>query len=317
MYGQGQQYPQGQPQQPYGQPPQYGAPQQPAPPYGQPPQYGAPQQQPGYGYPQQQPPAPQFGQQPGFPQGQVPPQAPYGAPGGYPPPPRKSNAGLVIGLVVGALVLVGGGLAIYGLAGSDDNTHTTNVSTGGATTGGSSSTSGGSGGGGGSTQGKYKLSAPVSLPGGYTRKSNKDNPGDPSEKGNGYSSYDGGLLATYVKGADSTDSITVGGSYGKIQDPNAIITQSSAQITASGKMSWKTPLASVDAKDAKDPGGKMSCGVATTSGFDVPICIWANHSTAASVTFTHISLSGSSTQLSQSQAAEQARTIRDAMVVAK
>jgi hypothetical protein len=77
-----------------GPPSPYGAPQQPydAPPYGaaQSP-YGAPQQP--YGAP-----APQYGV----------PQT-YGTP---PPPPKKGN-GLLIGLVVGAVVIIGGGVGAY------------------------------------------------------------------------------------------------------------------------------------------------------------------------------------------------------------
>ncbi|WP_405980899.1 DUF4352 domain-containing protein [Streptomyces sp. NBC_00158] len=69
-------YPGQQPDQPYG-----GQPQQP---------YG---QQPGYGYPQQ-PPA--YGQQPPPPYG-------YAAP---PPPPKKSNAGKIIGFGCGGIVLL-------------------------------------------------------------------------------------------------------------------------------------------------------------------------------------------------------------------
>ncbi|WP_052682213.1 hypothetical protein [Saccharothrix sp. ST-888] len=292
MYGQGQQYPQGQPQQPYGQPPQG------QPPYGQPPaapQYGAPQQ-PQYGYPQQ-PPAPQYGapQPPQY--GQQPPQ--YGAPQppqyGQPPAPRKSNTGLIVGLVIGAVVLGGGGIAAFALMGGKGGT-----------------------GPGSSTAGQYKLSAPASLPGGYVQKSAKDQPGNASGVSNhGVTSYAGGVLATYSKGADSTDMITIGGSYGTLDNPATFINDAGSQITATGKMTWKTPLASVDAQDGKDPGGKLSCGVATSSGFDIPVCIWANHSTAGSVTFTHISLTGAATQLSPSEAADQARAIRDAMVVAK
>ncbi|ANZ42088.1 hypothetical protein BBK82_45315 [Lentzea guizhouensis] len=126
------------PQQPgYGQQPQpgYG---QPQPGYGQqPPQpgYGAPQ--PGYGQPQQDPfghqgpPSGGFQQQP--PSGGFGQQGPYGQPGPYGqqqpgfggpgyggPPPKKSNTGLIIGVVIGVLVLVGGGItAAVLLSGSD------------------------------------------------------------------------------------------------------------------------------------------------------------------------------------------------------
>ncbi|MFG2408306.1 hypothetical protein ACGFR8_28980 [Streptomyces brevispora] len=88
--------PYGAPQGPYGPPP---PPQQN--PYGQPNPYA---QQAPYGQqnPYAQPPAP--GPQPfGFPQG--PPQ-PFGFPQG-PPPPRRSRAGLIVGITVGAVVAAG------------------------------------------------------------------------------------------------------------------------------------------------------------------------------------------------------------------
>jgi len=119
--GQGHQPGHGAPQQPqqpgYGPPqgqPGYGAPQQGAPQPGYPQQGaqqpGYPQQQPGYGAPQGQPGygAPQQGHpQQGYPLQQGYggyPQGGYGG-GAYPQPPKKSN-GAVIGLAIGALVLV-------------------------------------------------------------------------------------------------------------------------------------------------------------------------------------------------------------------
>ncbi|SDK11567.1 hypothetical protein SAMN04488074_104283 [Lentzea albidocapillata subsp. violacea] len=114
---------------PYGQQP----PQQPG--YGQQPQPGYGQQPGQYG---QQPP-PGYGQQPGQ-YGQQPFGQPYGQPGGFGgPPPKKSNTGLIIGVVVGVLVLVGGGITaavlLSGDSGSGDNTASTNTEP----TGGSSS----------------------------------------------------------------------------------------------------------------------------------------------------------------------------------
>ncbi|WP_194239491.1 hypothetical protein [Pseudactinotalea terrae] len=109
--------PQGQQQPGYGAPhqpqqPGYGAPQQPG--YGAPqqPGYGAPQQpqQPGYGAPQVPPQGFPPAQQPGYgaPHGGYGqpghPQQGYGG-GGY-PPPRKNSNGKMIGLGIGALVLV-------------------------------------------------------------------------------------------------------------------------------------------------------------------------------------------------------------------
>ncbi|MET9883634.1 hypothetical protein ABZZ20_10885 [Streptomyces sp. NPDC006430] len=93
---------------PYGQQPQPG-------PYGQqppPPPYGQPAPQPGYGYPQQPPPGvpPQgYPQQPpayGYQQPGMPTQPMYG---GMPQQPKKSKAGLVIGVIVAVAVIAGGG----------------------------------------------------------------------------------------------------------------------------------------------------------------------------------------------------------------
>ncbi|MFI6255396.1 hypothetical protein ACIBCL_04680 [Micromonospora zamorensis] len=103
------------------------------PPYGQQPDPNvtpwsgppAPQQggQPPYG---QQPPVPQYGQQPPMPPyGQQPPMPQYGAPV---PPAKKSNKGLIIGLVVGAVVLIlalcGGGIGLLVAYGDDDEPTT-------------------------------------------------------------------------------------------------------------------------------------------------------------------------------------------------
>ena len=100
-------------QQPYGQPGPYG--QQPQPygqqgqPYGQ---QGQPYGQQGQPYPPQGMPGQPYGQQ-----GQAPyPQQPYGYPP-YGPSPgssggKQSKTGLIVGLAIGAVALVGGGIAL-------------------------------------------------------------------------------------------------------------------------------------------------------------------------------------------------------------
>lgn len=98
---------------PYGQPsgpPGYGDP------YGQPPGYGGQPPggygQPGYGDPYGQPSGPPAGYgQPSGPPAGYGPQQPYGQPGygapGYgPPAPKKSNTGLILGLVGGGVALL-------------------------------------------------------------------------------------------------------------------------------------------------------------------------------------------------------------------
>ncbi|MEV6879222.1 hypothetical protein [Amycolatopsis sp. NPDC051128] len=141
-YGQ-QPGPYGRPQQPGGHPqsgaqpqPGYGGTQQ----FGQPDPYGGTQQfgQPGpYGGPQQGGYPPQTGPQPqqGHPQyGQQDPWGqqqgfggndPYGGGGfGDAPPPKKKKTGLIVGIAIGAVVLVGGGVTalVLALNGDDGNT---------------------------------------------------------------------------------------------------------------------------------------------------------------------------------------------------
>ncbi|MFE6053471.1 hypothetical protein ACFQ6N_22175 [Kitasatospora sp. NPDC056446] len=282
MYGQGQQYPQGQPQPyggqpPYGQPPQqpYGAPQ---PPYGQPqqPQYGAPQPQ--YGAPPQQP----YG---------VPPQAPYGQPGYPVAPPPKGKGGLVIGLVIGALVLGGGGFAAWKYLGGSD------------------------------AGGSYKISTPQSLPDGYTQKSAKEEAVDPSKSdakdAEKYGSNLTVVVASYSKSADPTDGLSVAGLYGTINNPDQIIEESKK---GGEGLTWASPLTDFPAQDSHSSSGRLACGVySMLSGkTQSTVCIWADKSTYARVTFTKVSLSGGGkSALTPAQAAESTREIRDAMKVTK
>ncbi|MFJ5923673.1 hypothetical protein ACIQF6_13830 [Kitasatospora sp. NPDC092948] len=327
MYGQGQgpqQYPQGQPQQPYGapppqpgygapqQPPAYGAPQPPA--YGapQPPAYGTPQDQPGYGAPQQppaygapQPPAGQPGY--GYPQQAPPPQQQWGGVppqpgqpgqpgyGGFPPPaaPSKGKGG-IIALVVVLVLAVGGGVGWWALSGTK----------------------------GADTAGKYKLSAPESVAG-YTMKNS-------SEKGSltgldAIGSFEGSLSATYQKTA--TDVASFSGSWGSIPDPGKALDTATQKVNEGDgeadaeKPVWKQELTEVDAGDPKDPGAKLRCGVSaldtgTSKGsMDVPICLFASHSTIGVVAFVSMDPSGKTISVADAQA--RARQIRDAATVAK
>ncbi|MER7669824.1 hypothetical protein ABTY61_15325 [Kitasatospora sp. NPDC096128] len=275
MYGQGQgqQYPQPQGQ-PYGGQP-YGAP-PPQQPYGAPqPQYGYPPQQQPYGAPQ-----PQYG---------MPPQGPYGQPG-YPVPPRKGKGGLVIGLVIGALVLGGGGFAAWKFLGGSDS------------------------------GGQYKLSAPQTLLDGYVQKSATEKAADMSNPEVAKVGTDlHGVVASYSKGSDvkNMDSLSVIGIYGSINDPSQIIADSKKD---SGGLTWSTPMADFPAKDSHASDGKLSCGVTSIIGKPGPtVCVWADKSTYGRVTFSHISLSSEGTDpgITPAQAAEKARTVRDAMKVAK
>ncbi|MFD9123643.1 hypothetical protein [Kitasatospora sp. NPDC059571] len=315
MYGQGQQYPQGQPQQP---------------PYGQPPQYGGQPQPPAYGYPQAQPappygaPQPPYGapQQPAYPQAPVP-QPPYGGgPGGYPPPQRpKGNTGLVIGLVIGAVVLVGGGLAVWGL--SSGSTKGGGSSTTAGTTGGSTGTTGG----GGTAAAAYKIDTPLTLLDGYAQKTATSAPATPGPSADQKSVCEHdpiGVITSYSKSA--TDIIQILGCYGTIASPSAAMAtfeMLSTKPTTIGSTTvqghWTTPLADYPAGSAGGSGAKLKCGVFSNSSGGKTIsgstvCFWTDHSTAAEVVFNNLSLGG---KLTPSQAAEKARSIRDAMIVKK
>ncbi|MER6300437.1 hypothetical protein ABT247_12805 [Kitasatospora sp. NPDC001539] len=283
MYGQGQQYPQGQPYggQPYGAPPPqqpYGAP-PPQQPYGAPqPQYGYPPQQQPYGAPQQ-------------PYG-VPPQAPYGQPG-YPTQPQKGRGGLVIGLVIGALVLGGGGFAAWKFLGGSD------------------------------AGGQYKLTAPQTLLDGYVQKSAKEEAADMSKPDVAKVGKDlHALGASYSKGTDvkNVDSLSVIGIYGDINDPDQIIADSKS--TTSGT-TWTTPLTDYPAKDSHASSGRLSCGILSVVAGKAgsAVCVWADKSTYGRVTFTKLSLTAGGDSGSQAitpeQAAEKTRAIRDAMKVAR
>ena len=113
-----------QPQQPYGQPPNYQNPyEQPQQPYGQPPGYQNPYEQPPYGQPQQPYGQSSYDQPPAYAPTQYGP-SPYGAPPapGYAQPqqPKKSNRWLWITLgIIGGLVLLGcvGCALVFGLIG--------------------------------------------------------------------------------------------------------------------------------------------------------------------------------------------------------
>lgn len=293
MYGQGQQYPQGQPQypqypqgqpqQPYGQPPYGAPPQQPAPPY-----YGAPQ------------PPPPYGAQPGYPQAPVP-QQPYGAPGGYPPPPRKSS-GRAIALVIGAVVVIGGGIAAWGLSG------------------------GGSGGpgGGGATAATYRVDLPTTLPDGYVKGQSTSAPATPGPDGKPPACTNGtGFAGSYSK--NRTDLMQVVGCYGAVASPDTVLSVMEASVveprTVSGttvKSAWTTAPAEFPVGPTNSSGAKLRCGVlgvTISKSAGNAVCIWADHSTVVEVVFADLSLTGA--KLTPAEAAEKTRAVREAILVKK
>jgi hypothetical protein len=303
----------GPPQQPgpYGQPGQQG-------PYGQPPQapqpgYGYPQQappQPGYGYPQQAPQGvppqtPPYGQQPAY--GQQPPygQQPYGVP--QPPAPGggKKKTALIIGSVaVVAAIAVGAYLVI----------------------GGSSSGSGSV-----ADDGPHKLTTPATVINDTYKKS--DSSGDTPtmsdsdikdfEKWGVKNAKDAG--AGYVNGTGLTaKNLSFTGVYGTIDDPEAVVDAMFAKLKTESekdqskdKTKGKLIGSPQEFKPSGFSNGILKCQAAEITNTDsststagapktvkVPLCVWGDHSTVASVTSVDIAafLTGKSGSLDDAAA---------------
>ncbi|MFI5679300.1 hypothetical protein [Streptomyces cellulosae] len=293
--------PYGQQPGPYGQPPQ-APPAQPG--YGQPPQ--APPPQPGYGYPQQPQPGvpPQqqpYGQQ--APYGQQPPygqapygQAPYGqppygqAPYGVPQPPAPGGGKKKAGLIIGAVAVVAAiGVGAYFVIGGS--------------------------GGGIEDDGPHKLTTPSKLLSKkYTRVGDsreakasssdakdlaKAGVTDATSVGALYSTVDLSSLDTSdpsaVAKAQSSESVSFSGVYGKVKDPEQAVNGTFAE------MKRQTDKESDDVKligDAQSvspdgfEGATMKCQQAdgkkqgTEQKQTVYLCIWADYSTLGVVTPT-------------------------------
>ncbi|MDX3054981.1 hypothetical protein PV394_07495 [Streptomyces sp. NE06-03E] len=294
----GGQPPQGQPG-PYGQQPgPYG--QQPGP-YGGPPPQGPPQGQPGYGYPQQapqgvppqqQPPQgygyPQ-GQQPG-PYGQQPPTPPYGGQQAYPGmPPQpggapKKKTGLIIGAAVVALAVVAGG--VYFLTSGGGNGDVAD-----------------------STKG-YKITPAASVDD-YKQDSSKAKPGaamtgkdkteaealgvkNPNEVGAQYMSGD------LEKNPLTTKMLMLQGIWGEIDDPEKVIDGSFKNAEREAAMDEDAKGSLVGSPKSVKPAGfkdaLMKCQDVKIVNDDadgtpakgpkemtMPVCIWADYSTAGVV----------------------------------
>ncbi|KNB49523.1 DUF3824 domain-containing protein [Streptomyces caatingaensis] len=281
---------------PYGQPPQ-------------PPQGGAPNPyaqgaaapgQPGYGYPPATPQPGPYGAPPQAPYGQ-PPAPPYGQqpgmPGPYPPPvpPRKGGAGKTVAIVLGALVLVGaivGGAVVFLGKGKD---------------GGGSGTVADDG-------KKYKLTTPETVAGEYqkdaaapaaTTKESVD------AKLRSYVDNMEKVSASYKVGAGMKQ-LKFSGVYGEIKDPEGLVDAWFAQAKEnSEKQPGKGRLEGSPQKVS--PGGLddavMKCQVAKTNfgtkTMDVPLCVWADHSTAATV----VPVDGAALMGSQGMSIDDAATL--------
>ncbi|WP_280671645.1 MULTISPECIES: hypothetical protein [unclassified Kitasatospora] len=162
--------------------------------------------------------------------------------------------------------------------------------------------------------GAYKLVAPATLPGGYSAsKAPVVHAGSTSVMPPGFSTFDGNVIAPYTKG--DHDFLSVSGSWGTIADPATEAAKVSA-TALDARATWAQPLAAFDAKDPHDSEGRLSCGVTDTDTNMLPVCIWANHSTVGSVSFT-LWLDGMDPSITMAQAAERTRAIRDAMTISR
>jgi hypothetical protein len=245
--------------------------------------YGTPPPQSG-GYPYGQPPA--YGQPPSYeqqpPYGQT---APYG-PGGE--PPKKSRAGLVTGLAIGAaVVLIGGTAAVIGMnsGGDEKPTAASSPLTSGAPTSPAASPSVVDAGG------HHSLTVPESV-GPYHRMTgsvadrlaatmrksmNQDQSGKYADV------YAKSKIAIYSKNGDAAHPLIF---VGLSADDSPSIAE---------ELRTRTPSEEVDSTflgmglgDAKDfppgpLGGVLRCGTGPMSGSTAAACAWADSSTVGAV----------------------------------
>jgi hypothetical protein len=263
---------------PYGQqPPQPG-------PYGYPPQqpggYGPPQGQPGYG-PQQTPAQPGYGY-PQQPPGQ--PQYGYPQPGmpGAPVPPQGGGRGKTVGIVVGALAVVGaviGGVVLF---------------------------TGGDGGGAADDGKTYKLTTPQQVLTEYTRSDDAGMPGqeeltpeDQSRVGikdgtavqAGYGTVDPSDRTTDPAALASAKFLSFIGAYGEVADPARSVDNFFTYLRAESEKSDSDTQLVGSAEQMQPEGfdGVMKCQMIAPKSpqpgepSEIPLCVWGDHSTVAAV----------------------------------
>lgn len=343
--------PQFMPPEPVPAPPGYGQPGYGQPAFGQPafgqPGYG----QPAFGQPQAQQPTyeqPVFGQpaygQPGAAQPMQPPypgqqqgwQGPYGNPygappadgavpgqygyGGYPPAqPPKKQTGLLIGIVVGAVVVVGGGIGVYAALGGSSSpagstsalstasatvqpTTATGSATGGASTG--STASGGSGG-----------SASVSLPAGADGLVLLTSPSAKAEVARvkagvqtGGAVYDNALFGAYGPTADGGYRLVlVDQPFSNMPANYQSQFQSYSRTDLVQAFTGALHLSGSQVENTGDPSAALTCGTLAADGVSVLTCIWADTNTLGIAYFYDAYFT-----TSPSQAAQYADALRTA-----
>ncbi|MGQ4484897.1 hypothetical protein ACN6LM_005875 [Streptomyces sp. SAS_281] len=306
-------------QPPQGQPGPYG--QQPGPYGGQPPQgqpgYGYPQQapqgvppqqqpaQPGYGYPQAQQPGP-YGQQP-----PTPPyggQPAYGQQPGFPPPapaPQKKKTGLIVGAVIVALAVIGGG--VYFLTSGGGNSDVAD-----------------------STKG-YKLTLADSVDD-YKKDTTKSSSDDMTSKEKSEAEAAGikdphKAEAQYASGDLEKNPLTakmlmVYGNWGDVTDPAKALDAMFAQAKkgmAEDESGKNKPSLVGEPKSVTPPGFKgalMKCQDFKMANEDadgtvakgpkemtMPVCIWADYSTVGAVVGFDVGAAMTNKSMSQDEVA--------------
>ncbi|RLV08732.1 hypothetical protein CTZ27_08175 [Streptomyces griseocarneus] len=246
--------------------------------HGQPGPYTPPPQQPpmpptAYGQPQQQPP---YGQPGGY-YGQPQPNAPYGQqpypgmPAPYPPPipPQRGGKGKVIGITVAALVVVG---AIIGGATTLLKNSSSSVSDDGK---------------------RYKLTMPGTVLTDYTKDpdfTDQDvfnNPGARRDLRIMGVKNPESTAAAYENDRDSSDQkmLRTIGVWGEIGKPENVV---DGMFTSLAKSAKRTTVEG-SPQTVTPPGfdnAVMKCQYTHPGGGDdivLPLCIWADHSTAGVV----------------------------------
>ncbi|MFC6061288.1 hypothetical protein [Streptomyces ochraceiscleroticus] len=234
------------------------------------PPYPQQPQQPGFGTPQYGPPqAPHPGQAPYQGQAPYPGQPPYGqqpgAPWGMPPmgpPPRKSNAGKVVGIVIGVVVgcfLVGGVVREF-LPGAGAS-HSSTVPSGP----------------------RYTLTVPKTLDNGTYRLAQ-----DISDTIDRQIPHDGngmhGMKAVGGQYTRGTKSLTYTGLYGTIDDPDQALDNSIKGMNEGEGAAQPVPDREFTPEGDDTP---VTCGVMTKDQagtvMTVPFCGWADGSHEVSV----------------------------------
>jgi len=243
------------PNSPYGQPQQnpFGAP---AAPYGQPPVYG----QPGYGQ------QPMYGQ-PEFAQ--------------YPAAPPKKGNGMFIAILVGALVVIGGGVgAAIVLTGNHKNTPLAGPTTSSSVLTSSSPTTAASS----ASSSSGSLAAPSSVQG-LTELQNSVAQSAVTAMKSSLSAdadlYPDPLLAAYNDaGGDNVTTILVD------QAMSDLTASNQAELTSSGSASdvvseimTGAGVSDAQTESTNASDGALSCGTKVESGTKVTICVWYDQTT--------------------------------------